>query len=178
MAGGRTSVFKAAGSLPETYPVRGVKMRVDEDTGIREKAHTDARVSPAGLTHAFNNKATQKAAEQQGRGSGTSVPPVAVQEVGWVQMRKDAGKDPEFNQRKTEAEDPLHGEIRGQGALFGDHVPGAGKTPLDRPAESDAPDMTPNQQEADLRKWAAIGKAHHRKQARQSMGGLFNDRRG
>ncbi len=92
--GSKTSVFKAGGSFSNNYPVQGVKTRVDEDTGKKESAHADARVGNASLHHAYNNRATQKAAAQQGRGSGVDLPPVAMQEVGWVQMRKDAGKDP------------------------------------------------------------------------------------
>jgi hypothetical protein len=126
MAQGRTSVYKAAGSLPQTYPVAGVKTRVNEETGKRETAHPDARVSSTSLTHAYNNRATQKAAEQQSRGSGTTVPPVAVQEVGWVQMRKDAGKDPAFNleRRSPASASPLGEHVTGQLALFGEHLPG------------------------------------------------------
>lgn len=154
MAQGRTSVFKAAGSLPETYPVAGVKTRLNPETGKKETAIKDGRVGNAAVTHAFNNRATQKAAAQQG------VPAPAMQEVGWVQMRKDAGKDAEFKNRSTEKEDPLSGHIRGQGALFGEHIPGAGRTPLDRP-ESMAPEHHGND-EGELRKWAAIGNAYHR----------------
>lgn len=116
--GTKTSVFKAGGSLSNTYPVQGIKTRVNEETGKKESAHADARVSPAGLTHAFNNRATQKAAEQLGHQSGTTVPPVAVQEVGWVQMRKDAGKDAAHNaeQRSKPREVDPH---EGQGVLPG-----------------------------------------------------------
>lgn len=92
----RASVFKAAGSMAATYPVGGIKTRVDPSTGKRQSAHSDPRVGATALTHAFNNRATQKAAEQQSRGSGVTVPPVAVQEVGWVQMRRNAGKAPEY----------------------------------------------------------------------------------
>jgi hypothetical protein len=115
--GTKTSVFKAGGSLDTTYPVRGVKTRVNEE-GKRETAHSDARVSPAGLLHAFNNRATQKAAEQLSKESGATVPPAAVQEVGWVQMRKDAGKDPAHNaeQRAKPREVDPHA---GQGVLPG-----------------------------------------------------------
>lgn len=183
------STFKAAGSLPETYPVRGVKTRTNEETGKRESAHPDARIGNPALTHAFNNRATQKASEQLSRESGSTVPPVAVQEVGWVQMRKDAGKDPAFNaeQRSAPKADALEGHIRGQGALFemtdragevrGD-LPGAGRTPLDRPKSSPEVDMTPADQESDMRKWAAIGNNVRRgQQKRENFGGLFNDRR-
>jgi hypothetical protein len=112
-----TSVFKAGGSLDTTYPVKGVKTRVNEE-GKTEKAHSDARVSPAGLTHAFNNRSTQRAAEKLSKESGTTVPPAAVQEVGWVQMRKDAGKDSAHNaaQRSKSAEGDPHA---GQGVLPG-----------------------------------------------------------
>ena len=113
----KTSVMKAAGSLPSTYPVAGVKTRRDVDSGVRQTAHTDARVGNAALTHAFNNRATQKAAEQQGRQSGTVVPPPAVQEVGWVQVRKEAGKDPAFNQTQRNA--PKVQEDRGQPEIPG-----------------------------------------------------------
>lgn len=115
----KTSVFKAAGSLPSTYPVARVKTRqVETPAGpAGEKAHTDARVGNAGLTHAFNNRATQKAAEQQGKASGVTVPPAAVQEVAWVQVRKDAGKDPEFNQAQRSA--PKVQEDTGQPTLPG-----------------------------------------------------------
>jgi hypothetical protein len=96
--GTKTSVLKAGGSFSDVYPVKGVKTRVNEDTGKKESAHTDARVGNAALTHAYNNRATQKAAEQQSKGSGVTVPPNAVQEVGWTQIRKEAGKDPAHNQ--------------------------------------------------------------------------------
>ena len=184
-----SSTFKAAGSLPQTYPVAGVKTRVNEDTGKRESAHPDARVTQTSLTHAYNNRATQKAAESMSRQSGTTVPPVAVQEVGWVQMRKDAGKDPAFNaaQRDTERSDPLNGHVRGQQALFevtdrhgnvhGD-IPGGGRPRTSQSIGADL-DMTPGDQEKDLRKWAAIGKNHRRGQQKASeLEGLFNDRRG
>lgn len=171
MAGGKTSVFKAAGSLPETYPVRGVKTRVNPDSGKKESAHPDARVGNSALTHAFNNRATQKAAEQQGRGSGTTIPPVAVQEVGWVQMRKDAGKDPAHAEalRGADKLDPLGGHIKGQGALFGDHIPGAGKTPLDRSTGPNDVHIPEYQDERELRKWQAIGNAYHGSKARAAM---------
>lgn len=170
---GRTSVFKAAGSMDATYPVAGVKTRVNEE-GTRESAFRHPDVGAAALTHAFNNRATQKAAEQLGRQSGTTLPPAAVQEVGWVQMRKDAGKDPEWNQRKVEKDDPLGGHIRGQGALFDitdragqvrSHVPGAGLAPLDRQATHPTYDPAheePLNPEADMRKWAAISNNHHK----------------
>lgn len=112
--GTKTSVFKAAGSLPSTYPVAGIKTRsVPTQNGpAKEKAHTDARVGNASITHAFNNRATQKAAEQQG------VPAPAVQEVGWVQVRKEAGKDPAENQRRASALSSQFDPHRGQGRLF------------------------------------------------------------
>jgi hypothetical protein len=81
----RTSVFKAGGSGRQ-YPVGGIKTKRDEDNKIVGRASEDARVSPNMLLHAFNNRATQKAAKQQG------VPPVAVQAVGWTEARKQAGK--------------------------------------------------------------------------------------
>lgn len=119
--GTKTSVYKAGGSFSSNYPVGGLKTRTSEETGKKETAHPDARVSGAGLQHAFNNRATQKAAEQQGRGSGVTLPPVAMQEVGWTQMRKEAGKDPAHNAglrgRKKEA-DPN----AGQGVLPGMEV--------------------------------------------------------
>lgn len=168
MAGGKTSVFKAAGSLPETYPVAGVKTRLNPETGKRDTAIKDGRVGNAAVTHAFNNRATQKAAETQGRGSGVDLPPVAVQEVGWTQMRKDAGKDSEYNNRDVEKADPLKGHIKGQGALFGDHIPGAGRTPLDRDTGGDK-DYSAGvaDPEGDLRKWAAIGNNHRVAQSRK-----------
>jgi hypothetical protein len=162
MAGGKTSVFKAAGSMPETYPVQGVKTTTNPQTGKRESAHTDSRIGNSALTHAFNNRATQKAAEQQGRASGVSVPPVAVQEVGWTQMRKDAGKDPEFNQRATEKPDPYKGEVRGQLALFGEHVPG-GEYQRGVPEQMD---LTPGQAEKELRAHEAIHQARRMKDRR------------
>lgn len=111
--GSKTSVFKAGGSFSNNYPVTGVKTRVNEETGKKESAHTDARVGNAALHHAYNNAATQKAAAQQSRGSGTTVPPVAMQEVGWVQMRKEAGKDSEETARVRaipKAVDPHKGQ--------------------------------------------------------------------
>lgn len=167
MAQGRTSVFKAAGSLPETYPVAGVKTRTNPETGKRDTAIKDGRVGNAAVTHAFNNRATQKAAEQQGRGSGVDLPPVSMQEVGWVQMRKDAGKDPAFNNRSVDKADPLGGHIRGQGALFGEHVPGAGRTPLDRDVVAPPAHDEPTNPEADMRKWAAIGNSYHAAKVRK-----------
>ena len=82
-------------------------------------------MSPAGLTHAFNNRATQKAAEQLSKQSGTTVPPAAVQEVGWVQMRKDAGKDAAHNAALRAAPkgvDPHAGQgvLPGMEGLFND----------------------------------------------------------
>lgn len=116
--GTKTSVFKAGGSFSSNYPVAGVKTRANEETGKREVAHPDSRVSNAGLTHAFNNRATQKAAEKQSKGSGVTVPPVAVQEVGWTEMRKQAGKDPAFNQSQPKETKEVD-EHKGQGVLPG-----------------------------------------------------------
>ena len=177
--GGKTSVFKAAGSLPETYPVAGVKTTVNADTGKRESAHQDARVGNAGLTHAFNNRATQKAAAQQG------VPPVAMQEVGWTQVRKEAGKDSAHNAQIRANKSEGSGEVKGQLALFGAHEPGGehARTPLKANTDitSTYPeDMTHGDMEKDLRAHAAISQARGRKRMRDggSLGGLFNDRRG
>lgn len=170
MAQGRTSVFKAAGSLPETYPVARVKTRVNEATGKKETAHPDARLGNAAITHAFNNRATQKAAEQQG------VPPVAMQEVGWVQMRKDAGKDPEFNQRKAEKADPLAGHVRGQMALFGPDLPpdrGSASRATPHPTTGDGEEVA--NPEADMRKWAAIGNNTRRSRFRRQTSDGIRD---
>lgn len=183
MAGGKTSVFKSAGSLPETYPIRGVKTRTNPETGKRDTAIKDGRVGNPAVTHAFNNRATQKTAESLGRESGVSVPPVAVQEVGWVQMRKDAGKDSEHAAavRGAEKPDALQGHVAGQGGLFSatphlrdpeaakgnpvykDHLPGAGKAGDDHDYSAGV-----DNPEADMRKWAAIGNNHRISESRKS----------
>jgi hypothetical protein len=152
--GTKTSVYKAGGSFSDIYPVRGVKTTTNPDTGKRESAHPSGEVSNAGLTHAFNNRATQKAAEQQSRGSGTTVPPVAVQGAAWTQVRKETGKDPAYNSRETEKADPLGGHVRGQLALFGDHIPG-GERPRGS-AVSTPEDMNKGDVEADMRRATAI----------------------
>lgn len=169
MAQKKTSVFKAAGSMPNTYPVAGVKTTTDPDTGKRLSAHTDARVGNTALTHAYNNRATQKAAEQQSRGSGVTVPPVAVQEVGWTQVRREAGKDAGFTNQKPEKEDPLQGHVRGQQALWGDHIPGGEHARESVPESSGTKqsDLTLDEQEADLRKWNAIGNNVRKAKRRQ-----------
>lgn len=159
MAGGKTSVYKAAGSLPETYPIRGIKTRTNEETGKRESAHTDPRITNVSITHAVNNRATQKAAEQQG------VPPQAVQEVGWVQMRKEAGKDAAFNHRPQEKADPLGGHVHGQLALFGAHIPA--KAPR---SSAITEEDIPSNPESDMRKWAAISKNSRRARFNRQAG--------
>lgn len=116
--GTKTSVLKAGGSFSDIYPVKGVKTRVNEDTGKKESAHADSRVGNAAITHAFNNRATQKAAEQQGAGSGVQMSPNMVQEVGWVQVRKEAGKDPEHAAR-LRAQPKEGNPHAGQGVLPG-----------------------------------------------------------
>lgn len=163
-AQGRTSVFKAAGSMPNTYPVAGIKTTVNEETGKRETAHPDPRVTNTTLTHAYNNRATQKAAEQQSRTSGVTVPPVAMQEVGWTQARKEAGKDPAHNNREQEKADPLGGHVRGQQALWGPHIPGGERV---RQHDYDPAYEEPQNPEADIRKWAAIGNNVHNSRVRR-----------
>jgi hypothetical protein len=116
--GTKTSVLKAGGSFSDIYPVKGVKTRVNEDTGKKESAHTDSRVGNASITHAFNNRASQKAAEEQGRGSGVTMSPNMIQEVGWVQVRKEAGKDPEHAAR-LRAQPKEGNPHAGQGVLPG-----------------------------------------------------------
>ncbi len=203
--GGKTSVFKAGGSGAQ-YPPSGLKIQRDENNKVVGRAHEDSRVNDGMLLHTFNNKATRKAAEQQSRGSGTTVPPVAVQGVAWTEARIQAGKSRDQtagaeassgqmtgDQYKTEVDVhrrmgrtvPNHvrelqethtpfeqahpGQVKGQGALFGDHLPGASRTPLDRSA--DRPKFEghkePVSEEADIRKWAAIGNSVHAARARR-----------
>jgi hypothetical protein len=116
--GTKTSVLKAGGSFSDIYPVKGVKTRVNEETGKKESAHTDPRVGNASITHAFNNRTSQKAAEEQGKGSGVTMSPNMVQEVGWVQVRKEAGKDPEHAAR-LRAQPKEGNPHAGQGVLPG-----------------------------------------------------------
>jgi len=89
-----TSVFKAGGSGRQ-YPPGGLKTLRDENNKIIGKASEDPRVTPGMLLHAYNNRATQKAAEQQGRGTGTVIPPTASQAISWTESRRQAGKSRE-----------------------------------------------------------------------------------
>jgi hypothetical protein len=178
--GTKTSVKKAGGSFTDIYPVAGVKTTTNPETGKRESAHPSGQVSNAGLTHAFNNRATQKAAEQQGRQSGTTVPPVAVQGAAWTQVRKETGKDPVYNRRETQEADPLQGHVGGQQALFSaqphlrsgadasapvyrDTLPGGQKAP----SVSDEP-THPGDIEPELRRAEAIFNNRRKKNAKQT----------
>lgn len=89
-----TSVFKASGSGRQ-YPPGGLKTSRDENNKVIGKASDDPRVSPGMLLHAYNNRATQMAAEQQGRATGTKIPPTASQAVVWTEARRQAGKSRE-----------------------------------------------------------------------------------
>lgn len=71
--------------------------------GKRTTAHPNAEVGPAALLHAYNNAATIRAAEMVGQATGFTdehgeslVPSVLVQEVGWTEGRRRAGKDPSY----------------------------------------------------------------------------------
>jgi hypothetical protein len=55
------------------------------------------------LHHAFNNRATGTAAQRLSRGHDFAMPSTAVQEVSWTQARREANKDPEFNQANAAA---------------------------------------------------------------------------
>jgi hypothetical protein len=162
---GKSSVFKSGGSLDTTYPVAGVKTnRVTDEmkkSGYRtETAHPDARVGKAALTHAFNNKATRIAADQQSRGSGVTVPPVAMQEVGWTQMRKEAGKDAAHNAEARKAPEPT--EVPGQQALWGKPVSGHREIAH----HEDDPGYGASGEEASRRAAAVIGTNSRRKRDR------------
>jgi len=192
----KSSVFKAGGS-GDQYPPGGLKTTRDAEGKVVAKAHTDARVSDAMLLHAYNNRATQKASEQQGRGTGTVLPPVATQGVAWTEARRQAGKSreggeagsdrerspeqyqsevdvyrrmgrtvPSFvRERAPETPDKFEeqhpGHVRGQMALFGSNLPAV------RRSTDPASEMTSAQQEADMRKWAAIGNATRRADRRR-----------
>lgn len=80
-----TSVFKQGGSGAQ-YPPSGLKTGRDETGKKVGTAHPDARMSDSMALHAFNNRATQMAAEKHG------VSPTAMQSVAWTEARKQAGK--------------------------------------------------------------------------------------
>lgn len=142
------------------------------------------------VLHAFNNKATQKAAAQQGRASGTSIPPVGMQAVTWTEARVQAAKSPEeiHDDYRTEVDvfhsmgrtvpqhireqptperkfEEKHGDhVRGQQALWGDDIPTG---PRRKAVRDDAPDMSDADKEADMRKWTAIGDATRKSRRRR-----------
>lgn len=62
-------------------------------------------IADSGAHHAFNNKATRMAAEQMSV-HGYAHPSTSAQEVPWTQVRRDVGKDPEFNQTQSIAPIP------------------------------------------------------------------------
>lgn len=146
---GQTSVFKAGGSGAQ-YPPSGLKVLRDQEGKQIGSAHPDPRVGDAMLLHAFNNRATQKAAEQMGRQTQTQMPPTAVQGAVWTEARRQAGKSREADQppqlpheeAQTEVDvyhsmgrmvpqppvtEAPRGEVPGQQALWGPAVPRRGR---------------------------------------------------
>lgn len=75
--------------------IPGTKTNVLKTAG----SHPAANPGPTAAVHAFNNRATQQAANRLGRGAGHDfdLPPVSVQETAWTQVRREGGKDPQFN---------------------------------------------------------------------------------
>lgn len=80
-----TSVFKAGGSGAQ-YSPSGLKTLRDENNKKVGSAHPDARMEDSMALHAFNNRATQIAAQRHG------VAPTAMQSVVWTEARRQAGK--------------------------------------------------------------------------------------
>lgn len=117
---GRTHVGKTVGSMQGMYPAVNKTAVVE---GKKVSAHPEARVGKAALHHAFNNRATQVAAENLSRGHEHALPVVAVQEIPWTEVRRSAGKDPEFKRQQAAEISEGHSEIPGQQALLGSHTP-------------------------------------------------------
>ena len=175
---GKTSVFKTAGSMSGVYPPSSLKTRTTKKG--RESAHPNADVKGSALAHAFNNRATHMAAAQASEGTHLPLPGTAMQEVSWTQARREAEKDTEYNeQQREEAEhakqvglqrvnvggaDYDRTAAKGQTALWGPHNPGRAVSP----GADEAPEMSAAEQEADLRKWGAIGNNSRRKRDRQA----------
>lgn len=104
------SPAKTIYSQTREYDVRRT-MR-DQKTGAIVRAEVPKEVSGGALRHAWNNKATQMAAEQLSRRQDTQLPAVPVQAVSWTEARVQANKDPEYNRatarrQKAEAHEAL-----------------------------------------------------------------------
>jgi len=173
---GRTSVIKTAGSTPRvSYPPKGVGEGVHNyRTSKNQKKPDEPYAGPEAVLHAFNNRATQVGAKKLTEDKSMPTPPTAVQEVGWTQARWKAGKESEYHPpRLSELQTEAHAEHQarqapapGQQALFGAHVPGSsrigGEPQGVHPALSQQ-QMTPAQQEKDLRKHEAMYTARRRR---------------
>lgn len=114
----RTSVFKTGGS-GDQYPPTGLKTERNDEGKQIGTAHPDPRFNDGAVLHAYNNEATQKAAAQQGRGSGVTLPPVAMQGVVWTEARRQSGKSRESGNAEASGDrDLTHEEARTEVDVF------------------------------------------------------------
>lgn len=132
---GRSHVGKTVASMQGMYPAVGKTGVVQ---GQKVSAHPEARIGKAALHHAFNNQATQVAAANLSRGHEHPLPVVAAQEVAWTEVRRSAGKDPEFKRQQAADASQGHVEVPGQQALIGGHTPMSPRRTV-APAPSAAP---------------------------------------
>lgn len=98
-------------SVPKTATVRGKK----ESTTLAGN-----QVAGAAVLHAWNNAATNTAAERISAKADTRLPATAVQEVSWTEAREVGGKDPQATKQAREVEAEEKGKAdasRAQGAF-------------------------------------------------------------
>ena len=96
--GGRASMGKAAASDDMA------KAKKSNAEGV--SVHQNPAYGGEAVIHALNNEATIRAASRIGKQFGvvdehgeSLLPAVALQEVAWTEVRREAGKDPEYNAR-------------------------------------------------------------------------------
>jgi len=75
---------------------------------LKKAANLPTEIDSVSAVHAFNNKATRKAAAETDTGTFNqhgeeiNVPSVMMQEVAWTQARREAGGDAPFNKQQRE----------------------------------------------------------------------------
>lgn len=114
----KTSVFKAGGS-GDQYSAGGLKTQRDAEGKQTGSVYPeDSRVTDGMVLHAFNNKATQKAAAQQGRNTGSVIPPVGMQGVDWTEARRQAGKGREGGESGRRDQEMSHEDYQTEVDVF------------------------------------------------------------
>lgn len=103
---------KAFVGTGKSYPIRGENVSV----------HPSPTATAESVRHAWHNEATQRGSAILSRGTDVEVPSVLTQETSWTEARRVAGKDPEYNIRRTGTTKPWARTLRpankGQGRLF------------------------------------------------------------